>query len=72
MEIRWDYILHEMIWAFYQKTRDDWEADYYEFSDGHELGDEPLRWDAEGLEAHQKRMSNGFRLFGKYYESLWD
>lgn len=23
-------------------------------------------------EAAQERMSNGFRLFGKYYESLWD
>ena len=23
-------------------------------------------------EAAQARMSNGFRLFGKYYESLWD
>lgn len=23
-------------------------------------------------EAVQERMTNGFRLFGKYYESLWD
>ena len=23
-------------------------------------------------EPHYGRMSNGFRLFGKYYESLWD
>lgn len=23
-------------------------------------------------DAVQERMSNGFRLFGKYYESLWD
>jgi len=28
-------------------------------------------YDDEGRKAHQKRMSNGFRLFGKYYESLW-
>ena len=21
---------------------------------------------------YQKRISNGFRLFGKYYEGLWD
>lgn len=26
----------------------------------------------EDREAAQERMSNGFRLFGKYYESLWD
>lgn len=28
--------------------------------------------DTKGLEAHKKRVSNGFRLFGKYYENLWD
>ena len=29
-------------------------------------------YDAEGAKRVQDRMSNGFRLFGKYYESLWD
>ena len=28
--------------------------------------------DMKGLRAYQKRISNGFRLFGKYYENLWD
>ena len=28
---RWDWILDEMIWAFNQKCRDDWEGDYYEY-----------------------------------------
>lgn len=28
--------------------------------------------DREGMDAYQKRISNGFRLFGKYYEGLWD
>ena len=28
--------------------------------------------DTEGHTAYQKRISNGFRLFGKYYEGLWD
>lgn len=27
-------------------------------------------WEAHG--AHQKRIDNGFRLFGKYYQGLWD
>ena len=27
-------------------------------------------WDF--CEASQKRITNGFRLFGKYYENLWD
>ena len=29
-------------------------------------------YDAEGAERVQARITNGFRLFGKYYESLWD
>ena len=28
--------------------------------------------DLEGLKVEQCRISNGFRLFGKYYEALWD
>jgi len=28
--------------------------------------------DYEGMDVQQKQISNGFRLFGKYYENLWD
>ena len=31
-----------------------------------------LKIDHEGMKAYQDRISNGFRLFGKYIESLWD
>ncbi len=58
---RWDWVLDEMVWAFEQKCRDDWMQDY-----------DYNKWDQEGAKAHQERMSNGFKLFGKYYESLWD
>jgi len=58
---RWDWILDEMIWAFEQKCRDDWMEDY-----------DYNKWDSEGAITHQERMSNGFKLFGKYYENLWD
>ena len=71
---RWDWILDEMIWAFHQKCRDDWESDYYEYKDDDtERFSLKLVWeDRKGRNAHQKRMSNGFKLFGKYYENLWD
>jgi len=75
---RWDWVLDEMIWAFEQKTRDDWQGDYYKYEDdptnteGLGLGLKLVWEDREGSKAHQKRMSNGFRLFGKYFESLWD
>jgi hypothetical protein len=29
-------------------------------------------YDAEGAQKIQNRITNGFRLFGKYYEALWD
>jgi hypothetical protein len=73
---RWDWIMDEMIWAFEQKCRDNWEEDYYgPFIEGE--GDGILggrfEWtDDEGRQKHQERMSNGFRLFGKYFENLWD
>lgn len=33
--------------------------------------DHTFRTDIEGMKEYQDRISNGFRLFGKYYESLW-
>jgi hypothetical protein len=59
---RWDYVLDEMIYAFKQKNTNDWESQYYEYN----------KWDMEGMQVEQERISNGFRLFGKYYEGLWD
>ncbi|CAB4162510.1 hypothetical protein UFOVP787_51 [uncultured Caudovirales phage] len=57
---RWNYILDEMIWAF-EQLNSDWEDQYHQ--------DE--KFDYEGCKKHQERMNNGFRLFGKYYQSLW-
>ena len=73
---RWDWVLDEMIWAFEQKCRDHWEEDYYgpyiESKDKRELFGR-FEWiDDEGRQKHQERMSNGFRLFGTYFENLWD
>jgi hypothetical protein len=84
---RWDWVLNEMIWTFEQKNRDWWEEDYmieegemgesipveYEGETLYEMTwKKPYVWDEEGHKAHQERMNNGFRLFGKYYEGLWD
>lgn len=79
---RWDWVLDEMIWTFEQKTRGDWESDYYKFESVtpnpnantfFETVGTKLVWeDHEGRKAHQERITNGLRLFGKYYETLWD
>lgn len=74
---RWDWVLGEMIWAFEQKLSDDGDSQFYDHS-----GVDPkaninqqvnqMKVDREGLDAWQKRQANGFRLFGKYYQGLWD
>jgi hypothetical protein len=74
---RWDWVLKEMIWAFEQKLSDDGDSQFYDHS-----GVDPkaninqqinqMKVDREGLDAWQKRQANGFRLFGKYYQGLWD
>jgi hypothetical protein len=73
---RWDYILDEMIWAFEQQ-RDDADAEFYDH--GEDVAGEDLmarigrmKVDDAGLKAWQARKVNGYRLFGKYYEALWD
>ena len=75
---RWDWILDEIIWAFAQQLQDDDESEFFDHSNSHELGGDfnqrlaNIKVDHAGLTAHQARKANGFRLFGKYYQNLWD
>ena len=65
-DARWKYILGEMIYAFEMILNEDWDLEIYEKRGG---------WSKESLAERdeiQKRVSNGLRLFGKYYQSLWD
>lgn len=82
---RWDWVMDEMIFAFANKVDDSWEE---QFSTGEmdivweklpngysEMKHGPnhtYETDWDGRKAYQERISNGFRLFGKYYENLWD
>lgn len=55
---RWDWALDEMIYAFDCKANKD---------------DVIMRFkDQKKIIEEQARIDNGFRLFGKYYENLWD
>ena len=45
------------------------KAKMYEWIDG---PNHTYKLDFDGMQEVQKRITNGFRLFGKYYESLWD
>lgn len=73
----WDWIIDEMIWAFEQIIADDHEGQFYDYSsidknDTIENAIKNLKVDHDGLEKHHARIYNGLKLFGKYYQSLWD
>lgn len=74
---RWDYILDEMIWSFAQELKDDDENEFFDHTESLGVEDwqekmNKIKVDYKGLEAHQKRKANGYRLFGRYYSNLWD
>jgi hypothetical protein len=83
---RWDWVLDEMIFAFETKVDDGrWEEQFEtgesdlqwkKLEDGNyqmvKGPNDTREYDWEGRKEYQERISNGFRLFGKYYESLWD
>lgn len=75
---RWDWVLNEMIWAFEQNLDTNSEDKFFDHSDvetnKHDIFGQihKIKIDQVGLKAHQDRKVNGFRLFGKYYQGLWD
>ena len=82
---KWDWVLNEMIFAFECKVKDDDESQFWDHSaydlgkkgssewlDDMSKGQSKTKCDWDGLRAHQARKTNGYRLFGKYYEGLWD
>lgn len=58
---RWEYVLGEIVWAMEQvQPNYDWEEQYFDNDD--------LYFKRQ---AHEERMAEGFRLFGKYFMNLW-
>lgn len=72
----WNWVIDELIWTFEQKALDDWEAQYYTGKwvedPSRILGGHFVGVDREAMKAHGERIKNGLRLFGRYYEGLWD
>lgn len=74
---RWDWVMEEMIWAFEIHNDDDAESKFFDHSEVDRKDPLDIRFtkveiDREGLDAFQNRKQNAFRLFGKYYQALWD
>jgi len=85
---RWDWVMNEMIFAFESLpggSDEDWEFKFttgeYDYQsvkqeDGNYLmvhgpkHTAETDWDAR--KEYGERIKNGFRLFGKYYQNLWD
>ena len=60
--------VHDIAWEV-SETDENGEPKLYRLKDG---PNNTYKCDYEALEKHQKRNQNGFRLFGKYYQNLWD
>jgi hypothetical protein len=84
---RWDWVLGEIIWSFEQKVKDDADGEFFDHSaydhltgktnhdvwfDDMSKGASKVKYDREGHVSWQNRKANGFRLFGKYFEAMWD
>jgi hypothetical protein len=81
---RWDWVMNEMIFAFDSKVNDiedQFTTGEYDYRSVKQENGTYLMvqgpnhtavtdWDAR--KAYYDRVKNGFRLFGKYYEGLWD
>jgi hypothetical protein len=81
---RWYWVLDEIIFAFESVLDKDWEEQFstgeidfafkYEQNGMSQLirGTNHTRvTDWEARREYEKRINNGFRLFGKYYQALW-
>jgi hypothetical protein len=64
----------------YSSGEHDWSSEPFEW-DGHGKPkmfrmvtgpNDTYKCDYEGMQVEQTRITNGFKLFGKYYENLWD
>ncbi len=72
----WNWMMDEMIWAMEQVVDDNTDQFYdhseVNESDSFEESVYKLKVDHDGLHRYDDRISNGLRLFGKYYRALWD
>ena len=73
---RWAWVMDEMIFAFETKCTDDYLAPYFTpnpnyVPTGKNWMDKSIT-DIVGIGIMEKRMQNGFVLFGKYFQALWN
>jgi hypothetical protein len=63
---------HDMLWVPVDVNGNEvpkGEHKYYQMKDG---PNNTYKCDYDGIKLVETRIQNGFRLFGKYYQALWD
>ena len=83
---RWAWVVDEMIWTFETLLDPDAEDQFHHgkidlkfgnIPDGESMGEITLgpndtHWfDEDGWDKHNARITNGLRLFGKYFRNMW-
>jgi hypothetical protein len=85
LHARWEWVVGEMIWAFEQHIDENAENQFHtgkhdqrwvKCEDGNyqmvKGENDTYKFDIEAFNKWADRKANGFRLFGKYYQGLWD
>jgi hypothetical protein len=71
---KWKEIMDKMIWSFEQKLLDNEPTFWSEpvkFDDNFKIVSKGV-YDRETAKEYADRLQEGFDLFGKYFQSLWD
>jgi hypothetical protein len=84
---KWEWVLNEIIFAFENNIDETWEDKFSHGTPEYEDEEieienygkcfsmkqvNPNYWyDIEGHKRYVERIQNGYRLFGRYYSSLW-
>ena len=63
---------HDILWVPVDKDGNEVPKGEHKFMQMAKGPKDTYECDYDGMEIVHKRMKNGFRLFGKYYEGLWD
>jgi hypothetical protein len=59
----------DIVWVANKELDADGKPLTYEMKRGPK---DTRKFDKKGYTKHQERIANGTRLFGKYYQALWD
>ena len=63
---------HDILWVPVDKDGNEVPKGEHKFNQMRDGPNHTYKCDYEGMQIVEDRMRNGFRLFGKYYQGLWD